>query len=153
MQAREEKVFAENTIVFFFSDHGKNGFRAKQWLYDGGIHVPLIVRWPARPNIVNPGKVVDEVVSLVDLAATSLNLAGIEPPEHLEGKIILGPDAQVNNYVVAARDRGDETFHRMRAVRTKNFKYIRNYYPEIPYSQTNQYKDTNVLSGSRLGPT
>lgn len=145
LRVLEEKGFAENTIVFFFSDHGKNGFRAKQWLYDGGIQVPLIVRWPARPDIVKPGKVVDEVVSLVDLAVTSLSLAGIEPPEHLEGKIILGPAAQVNDYIVASRDRGDETFHRIRAIRTKNFKYIRNYYPEIPYSQTNQYKDTNIL--------
>jgi len=145
LQKLKDKGVEKNTIIFFFSDHGKNGFRAKQWLYDGGIHVPLIVKWEQRPDMIKPGKVVDDVVSLVDLAATSLDLAGIEVPKHMEGNIILGPNAVTNEHIIASRDRGDETFHRIRAVRSKEFKYIKNYYPEIPYSQTNQYKDNNKL--------
>ena len=145
LQNLRDRGVEKNTIVFFFSDHGKNGFSTKQWLYDGGIHVALIVKWGDRPDIIKPGQVLDDVVSLVDLAATSLDLAGIDVPEHMEGKVILGPNAIINDHIVASRDRGDETFHRIRAIRTKDFKYIKNYYPEIPYTQTNQYKDTNTL--------
>ena len=66
-------------------------------------------------------------------------------PEHLEGEVFLGPDAVKRDYIAASRDRGDETFHRIRCIRTTNFKYIRNFYPEIPYTQYNHYKGTSEL--------
>jgi len=136
----ESAGIRENTIVFFFSDHGKHGFRAKQWLYDTGLNVPLIVWWPGDDSYVKPGARVPDVVSTVDLAATSLNLAGIPVPEYMDGVVFLGPKSEKRKYVAASRDRGDETFDRIRAIRTEDYKYIRNFYPELPYTQYNHYK-------------
>ena len=133
----EEAGVLDNTIVFLFADQGRAHFRGKQWLYDGGIHIPLIVRWPGH---IKAGAVVDDPVSAIDLAPTALSLIGEEVPEHIQGKVILGPDAETREYVFAARDRCDETFDRIRCVRSKRFKYIRNFLPHLPYTQFNQYK-------------
>ena len=137
----DEDGLADNTIVFFFGDHGRPMPRDKQFLYDGGIAIPLIVRWPGG---LDPGSVRDELVSSIDLAATSLALAGIPVPEHMEGRVFLGsgkmPDRE---YVFAARDRCDETVDRIRAVRGKRFKYIRNFHPDRPYMQLNRYKEVS----------
>jgi N-sulfoglucosamine sulfohydrolase len=128
---------ADNTIVFFFGDHGRPHVRGKQFLYEGGIHVPLIVRWPGH---IKPGTVVDDLVSAIDFGPTCMKLAGIEPPESMQGQLFLGPDAKKRKYVFAARDRCDETYDRIRCVRTKRFKYIRNFFPNLPYTQPNLYK-------------
>lgn len=137
----EEDGLADNTVVAFLGDHGRPMPRDKQFLYDGGIQVPLVVRWPGH---LEPGSVRDELVSTIDLSATSLALAGIEVPEHMEGRVFLGegkmPDRE---YVFAARDRCDETVDRIRAVRDKRFKYIRNYHPDRPYMQLNRYKEVS----------
>ena len=136
----EADGLADNTIVIFFSDHGRCLFRGKQFLWDAGIHVPLIVRWPGK---FNPGQVDDRMVSAIDITATSLKLAGIEPPPQMEGRVFLGPDPDpAREYIVAARDRCDETVDRIRAVRTRRYKYIRNYYPERSSSQLNRYKES-----------
>jgi N-sulfoglucosamine sulfohydrolase len=127
----------DNTLVIFFGDHGRPHVRGKQWLYEGGIRVPMIVRWPEH---VTPGTVVDDLVSLIDLAPTCMAAAGIGPPAHLQGNVFLGPGAKKRKYVFAARDRCDETVDRIRCVRTQRYKYIRNYYPERPYTQFNAYK-------------
>jgi len=130
---------ADNTIVFYFGDHGRAHVRGKQWLYDGGIHVPLVIR---APGLIEPGSVVDELVSAIDFAPTSLKLCGIEPPKHMEGRVFLGPDrGKPREYIVAARDRCDETVDRIRCVRDKKHKYIRNFMPERPYTQKNAYKE------------
>jgi arylsulfatase A-like enzyme len=122
---------AENTIVFFWSDHGDGLPRAKRWPYDSGIHVPLVVRWPGQ---IQPGTVNDELVSLVDLAPTVLALGGATIPGHLHGRVLLGDRAETApEYIFAARDRMDESYDRVRAVRDARFKYIRNYFPEKPY--------------------
>jgi len=136
LQRLEDDGLADNTIVFFFSDHGRPMVRGKQWLYDGGIHIPLIVRWPEH---IRPGTVSD-LVSTIDFAPTWLKLAGISPPEHLQGKVFLEPEAEARNQVFAARDRCGEADDRIRCVRTKRFKYIRNFFPETPYTQFNAYK-------------
>ena len=137
----DEDGLADQTVVMFFGDHGRPMPRDKQFLYDGGIHVPLVVRWPGQ---LEPGSVRDELVSTIDLSATSLAIAGIEVPDHLEGRVFLGngkePDRE---YVFAARDRCDETVDRIRAVRDKRYKYIRNYHPERPYMQLNRYKEVS----------
>jgi N-sulfoglucosamine sulfohydrolase len=129
---------AENTIVFFFGDHGRNHVRGKQWLYDGGIHIPLIVRWPGK---LESGIINENMVSAIDFAPTCLDLAGITPPNHLAGKVFLGSHKTISEYIIAARDRCDETEDRIRCVRTSQYKYIRNYHPEMPYTQYNRYKD------------
>jgi uncharacterized sulfatase len=127
---------ADNTIVFFFGDNGRPFPRGKQFLYEGGIHVPLIIRWPGH---IKPGKIADILVSTIDLASTSLSLAGIEVPNHMQGQVFLGKDVKEKEYVFAARDRVDEAVDRIRCVRTKRFKYIRNFYPDTPYLQFHGY--------------
>jgi len=100
----------------------------------------LIVWWQGNDSYVKPGARVPDVVSTVDLAATSLSLAGIPVPEYMDGVVFLGPKSENRKYVAASRDRGDETFDRIRAIRTEDYKYIRNFYPELPYTQYNHYK-------------
>ncbi len=137
----DEDGLADRTVVIFFGDHGRPMPRDKQFLYDGGIRVPLIVRWPGT---LEPGSERDELVSGIDISATSLAIAGIEVPEHMEGRVFLGPGKMPDReYVFAARDRCDETVDRIRAVRDKRFKYIRNYHPERPYMQLNRYKEVS----------
>ncbi len=137
----EEDGLAESTVVAFLGDHGRPMPRDKQFLYDGGIRIPLILRWPGH---LEPGSVRDELVSAIDLSATSLAIAGIQVPEHMQGRVFLGDrKAPDREYVFAARDRCDETVDRIRAVRDKRFKYIRNYYPDRPYMQLNRYKEVS----------
>ncbi len=138
LQWLEENNLADNTVVMFIGDHGRPHVRGKQWLYDSGIRVPLIVRWPEK---IKPNQVSQEMVSSIDLAATILNIAGIQVPETMEGQVFLGPNKQKRDVIFAARDRCDEAFDRIRCVRDQRFKYIRNDYPEIPYWQTSRYKD------------
>jgi N-sulfoglucosamine sulfohydrolase len=134
----EEQGLAQNTIVFFFGDNGRCHVRDKQWLYDGGTHIPLIVRWPGK---LKPGTVDDRLVSNIDIAATTLRLAGVELPKTMQGQPFLGPDAKERPQVFAARDRCDETVDRIRSVRTKRYLYIRNFRPELRYTQPNAYKE------------
>jgi len=133
----EDEGLADNTIVFYFGDHGRPHVRGKQWLYEGGIHVPLIIRWPGH---IKAGTTVNDLVSSIDFAPECLSLAGIEVPAHMQGKVFMGPDAKRREYVYAARDRCDGTVDRIRCVRTKRFKYIRNFMPDRPYTQFNGYK-------------
>ena len=134
----EEDGLAENTIVFFFGDNGRCHVRDKQWLYDGGLHIPLIVRWPGQ---VKPGTVREDLVSAIDISATSLHLAGVKLPSNIQGQVFLGPDARERKYIFGARDRCDETIDRIRTVRTQRYSYIRNFHPERPYTQFNAYKE------------
>lgn len=141
----EKEGLADSTIVFFFGDHGRPMPRGKQFLYEGGIRIPLIVRIPEafRPEGFAPGAVRSDLVSAIDITVTSLSLAGIEPPIQMQGRIMIGPGARKREYIVAARDRCDETVDRIRCVRTERFKYIKNFYPEKAYTQPNVYKDTS----------
>ena len=135
----EEDGLDDNTAVFLFGDHGRGLPRAKRWIYDSGIHVPLIVRWP---GVLEPGTVENRIVSFVDFAPTVLSMAGVAIPPSVQGLPFLGEAAtQPRQYAFAARDRMDETYDRIRAVRDKRFKYIRNYFPEKPYSQNIGFMD------------
>ena len=138
MQWLVKEGLADNTIVMYFGDHGRPHVRGKQWLYEGGIHIPMIVR---APGLIEPGTVVDDLVSSIDFAPTFLSLAGIRPPKHLQGHPFLGPRRKQRKYVFAARDRCDETVDRIRCVRSQRYKYIRNFMPERPYTQINRYKE------------
>ena len=128
---------ADNTIVFFWTDHGISHIRGKQFLYEDGIHVPLIVRGPG----IKPGTIREDLVEHIDIAAASLDLAGIEIPVHIQGQPLFSRNYKPREYVFAARDRCDETVERMRCVRTDRYKYIRNFYPHRSHTQPNRYKD------------
>jgi len=133
----EKEGAAENTIVMYFGDNGHPHVRGKQWLYEGGIHIPMMVRWPKH---IKPGTVAEDLVSTVDLAPTFLAMAGIEVPQYLQGHFFVNAGKRTQPYIYAARDRCDETVDRIRCVRSKQYKYIRNYYPDRPYTQFNAYK-------------
>lgn len=135
----EEDGLGDNTAVFLFGDHGRGLPRAKRWIYDSGIHVPLIVCWP---GVIEPGTVENRMVSFVDFAPTVLSMAGVAIPSEVQGLPFLGEAAaEPRQYVFAARDRMDETYDRIRAVRDQRYKYLRNYQPDKPYSQHIGYMD------------
>ena len=133
----DDEGLSDNTIIFFVSDHGRAHIRCKQFLYDGGIHIPLIVRWHRH---VEPNTVDDKLISGVDFAPTTLSLAGIDIPDYMQGQVFLGADATSRDAIFAARDRCDGTDDRIRCIRTHRYKLIRNYHPERPYMQFNGYK-------------
>jgi len=126
----------DSTWIFLFSDHGMKLHRHKQFLYEGGIQMPLIVVGPG----VKAGSVRDDLVSGIDVSAASLAAAGIPVPKQMEGRNFLAPGYQPREFVVAARDRCDYTIEKIRAVVTPRFKYLRNYLTDRPYMQPS-YKD------------
>jgi arylsulfatase A-like enzyme len=132
--ALERDGLAEDTIVMFFADHGMRLPRHKQFCYEGGIHVPLIMAGPGVPEDAR-----EDLVSGIDVGPTSLALAGIDVPDHVHGGDVFAPDFQ-RDHVVAARDRCDYTIDRIRAVVTDRYKYIRNFVTDRPYLQP-QYRD------------
>ena len=135
IQRLKEDGLYDNTVVFFFSDHGMKLARHKQFCYEGGIHVPFIAAGPGVPQ----DQVRDDLVSGIDISAATLALAGIPAPAHMHGKDLF--DASFHrDYVIAARDRCDFTLDRIRAVVTKRYKYIRNFMTDRPYLQP-QYRD------------
>jgi arylsulfatase A-like enzyme len=124
-------------VVIFATDHGISHARGKQFLYDEGTHVPLIVRGPG----IAKGRVRNDLVELIDIAPISLAAAGIEIPAVMQAKNVFAPDYRPREYVFAARDRCDETTERIRSVRSDRFLYIRNFHPQRPHLQPNAYKD------------
>jgi len=139
LKSLDESGLADDTIVVFWSDHGVGLPRAKRWLYDSGMHVPMIVRIPEKYRTGNqgtPGSVSNQLVSLIDLGPTVLNLAGVKIPEHMHGQPFLGEKCPTpREYVYGARDRMDERYDIIRAVRDQRYKYIRNYEPFKTYYQ------------------
>ncbi|MCU0247020.1 MAG: sulfatase [Bryobacter sp.] len=138
MARLEAEGLAENTLVFFLGDNGSCTFRGKQFLYEGGIHVPLIARWPGK---LGAGTVRKDLVSSLDVTAATLAAAGIPIPARLPGRDILNPAAPARTHLFAARDRCDIAIDRMRCVLDARYKYIRNYLPGMPYMQANPYKE------------
>lgn len=134
----EEEGLKDNTIVIFIADHGSCHIRGKQFLYDEGLHIPMVVRWPGK---IAAGQVSDALVMSIDLCATILEAAGIQAPVPLHGKSLLSKDVQDRQYVFAARDKMDETHDAMRAIRSKDFKLIVNLMPERAWCQYNRYKE------------
>lgn len=139
----------ENTIVFFFSDHGSNhSLRHKQFCYEGGVHVPLMIA--GKHLALRAGTVRNELTSGLDIPATTLAMAGVPLPEYLDGQDLFSPNYKPRKYVISARDRCDYTIDRIRTVRSDKYRYIRNYYPDRPMLQA-QYRDNRpeVLSLKR----
>ena len=134
----DDEGLADNTVVFFCGDHGRCHIRGKQFLYDGGIRVPMMMRWPGK---VKPAQVCDDLVMSIDISATVLEIAGVQPTHKLHGQSLLRPDRDKRKYVFAARDKMDNTHDAMRAIRSKDHKYILNLMPERAYCQLNEYKE------------
>jgi hypothetical protein len=128
----DEEGLTDNTIVFFWGDHGDGLPRAKRWLYDSGLHIPLVIRWPGK---IKPGSVNDQLISSIDLGPTVLSMAGVKVPSHMQGQPFLGEQTEpARKMVFGARDRVDESYDMIRSVRTKDYLYIRNYYPNEPFT-------------------
>jgi N-sulfoglucosamine sulfohydrolase len=134
----EDEGLAENTMVFFIGDHGRCHIRGKQFLYDGGTHIPMIMRYPEK---VKPGTVNNDLVMSIDICATILEAASIKEPVALHGKSLFSDEVSNRKHVFSARDKMDETHDAMRAIRSKDFKLILNLMPERPWLQYNNYKE------------
>ncbi len=122
-----------STWVVFFTDHGPAFPRAKGTLYDAGTGIGMIVRPPANRS-PDPG-VYDELFSGVDLVPTLLGLLGVDVPADVDGmshaRALLAPQpptAPVRDHVYAAKTYHD-SFDPIRAIRTKDYSYIENYFP------------------------
>lgn len=137
----ENEGLLDNSVVFFITDHGISHARGKQFCYEEGTHIPMII-W--GKDFVGQG-VREELVSHIDLAATSMELAGIEIPDYMESKALFGKNASPRAYVISARDRCDETVDHIRSVRKGDYLYIRNYLYERPMLQPNAYKDKKEI--------
>lgn len=136
----ENNGLLENTIVFYYADHGGVLGRSKRYIYESGTRIPLIVRIPDKYKHLFPnsekGTKVDRLVSLVDLAPTLLSITGIPQPEYMQGNAFLGhATTEDPEYVYMFRGRMDERYDLSRAVRDKKYRYIRNYMPHRIYGQ------------------
>ena len=135
----------ENTVICFVGDNGAAHVRAKQFCYEEGLHVPFILRWPSgvtAPAGYTSGQVSDRLLMSIDLTATSLSWGGITKPEDMQGQVFLGEQAEApREYVFGARDRCDMTVFRLRTVRDARYRYIRNFTPDRPFLQHNEYKE------------
>ncbi|WP_206609906.1 sulfatase family protein [Maribellus luteus] len=139
----EESGEAENTIVIYYGDHGGVLARSKRFVYETGTRVPFIIRIPEEFSYLfptgAPGDKVDRIVSFVDLVPTFLSVAGIQIPGHMQGDAFLGEQKTVDpQYTFMTRQRMDERYDMVRAVRDNRFRYIRNY---MPFRITMQHLD------------
>ena len=133
----EKEGLLANTLIVFMTDHGISHARGKQFLYEEGAHIPLVIRGPGIPaGVVRP-----DLVEQIDLAALSLAAAGLGVPSWMQGKDILAPSYVKRDEAFSARDRCDETTEKIRSLRTDKFIYIRNFHPERPHLQPCAYKD------------
>jgi N-sulfoglucosamine sulfohydrolase len=142
----EDAGVADNTIVFFYSDHGAGMPMIKKWVWDGGLRVPLIVRFPEKYRHLapgEPGSTTDRLVSFVDFAPTLLSLAGVPVPEHMQGLAFLGDQIQPpRRYAFAIRDRMAEWYAIVRVVRDTQYQYHRNFLPHRPWTPFTSYTMT-----------
>lgn len=141
----EDDGLADNTIIFFYGDHGSGMPRHKRWLYESGLRVPVIVHIPDRIRSLvqgdyEAGSTSQRLISFIDLVPTILSIAGIQPPEYLPGNAFLGSHIkQPSNYLFGFRDRMDERYDMSRSVRDERFSYIRNFMPHRPQGTYLEY--------------
>lgn len=141
----EKQGLADDTIVFFYGDHGSGMPRHKRWPYDSGLRVPLIIHIPEKfkdlaPEEYVPGAQTDRIVGFVDFAQTIISLAGENPPEHMQGNPFLGKFADPpQEYGFGFRGRMDERYDLVRTTRNKRYIYLRHYMPHKVYGQFISY--------------
>ena len=145
----EDDGLLEDTIVFFYSDHGSGMPRHKRALLDSGMHIPLIVRFPNNfQNLASgkPGSKTDRLVSFDDFGPTVLRLTGLDVPDYMDGKSYLGsrPD-KPREFVYGHRDRVDEVHDLARCVRDDRYLYIRNFMPHLGYNQRTFWPDLGEI--------
>ena len=145
----ESDGLADDTIVFFYSDHGSGLPRHKRLLLDSGMRVALMVRFPPKFQHLAPaapGTRLDRLVSFVDVPATILNLANQSIPGYMQGIPFLGPNSESERKTIyGTRDRVDEVMEMARSVRDKRFLYIRNYMPHLSYNQPSVFSDLGAI--------
>ena len=142
----ERDGLADRTVVVFMGDHGQAHVRGKQFCYEEGLHIPLIVAWPKglgpAPAKLAAGRVDGRLVEAIDLVPTFLDWAGVAPPAGMQGRVLFGDHAGPDReYAFGARDRCDETVFRFRTVRDARYRLIRNFTPDRPFLQPNDYKE------------
>ena len=137
----EKEGILDKTLVVFMTDHGISHARGKQFLYNEGTRIPLVVRGPGVPA----GRVREDLVEHIDLAAFSLTAAGLSLPASMQARDILGSNYLPRELVFAARDRCDETTEKIRSIRTPQYLYIRNGHPGRTHLQPNAYKDGKAI--------
>ena len=137
LQQLEEDGLMENTIIFFYADHGGPLPRQKRLVYDSGLEVPMIVRFPDKKKA---GTTDDQLISFIDFVPTLLTLVGQTPPDYLQGQTFMG-DEQQRKYIHGAADRFDGVTDAIRAVRDSRYKYVRNYKPEQGNYLPNAYRE------------
>ena len=138
LQKLDDDGLRDNTLVILIGDNGRCMPRGKQFLYEGGISIPLLMRWPGH---IKSETVCNDLVNTLDICKTIIDLAGVEPPHPLHGMNLFSDEIKKRTYIFAARDKMDDTHDAMRAVRSKRYKYIRNLMPERAYCQYNEYKE------------
>lgn len=135
----DDRKLTDNTVVIFFGDHGWGMSRGKRWCYDSGTRAPLLVRWP---GVIKPGTVSDELIAFLDITASTVAISGSEIPRRFQGQDFLSEKrAKPRDFVFSGRDRMDETYDRIRSVRSGPYRYIKNFHPELPYAQWINYMD------------
>ena len=137
----QEEGLREETLVIFFTDHGISHARGKQFLYDEGTHIPLILSGPDIPT----GTTREDLVEHIDIAALSLAAAGIQIPAKMQGRDVMSSTYEERKFIFAARDRCGEADDRIRSVRSKEYLYIRNFYPSRPHLMPSNYKDGKLI--------
>ncbi|GAA5221136.1 sulfatase-like hydrolase/transferase [Membranihabitans marinus] len=139
----EASGLAENTIVFYYSDHGGVLGRSKRYLYESGLHVPLVIRFPEKYQHLagaEPGSRTNRLVSFIDFPPTLLSLAGIAPPDYMQGQAFLGKySGEEREYAYSFRGRMDECVDMSRSIRNKEFRYTFNFMPHKIYGQYLEY--------------
>ena len=137
----------ENTVIVFFSDHGSDLPRSKEFCYDEGLRIPLIVVAPGLKDVVKPGVRRADLVNLMDVAATSLALAGLDVPAFMDAKDIFDPGYH-RDYVFASADRMSNVIDRVRSVTGPRFHYIRNFMLDRPLINWGHREMIDLLSGT-----
>ena len=157
LQQLKEDGLDDDTIVFFFSDHGSGMPRHKRALFDTGMHVPLLIRFPPKYQHLAPvpaGTATDRLVSFVDFPPTVLNLCGSNVPAYMQGNPFLGEHLPAEReFALGHRDRVDEAVDCARSVRSRDFLYIRNFMPHLSYNQPTAWPDQGDIRGQIYGHT
>ena len=134
----------DNSIIFFWSDHGGNLIRQKRAVGNSGLHVPLIIRYP---DGYRAGETENRLVSLMDLGPTVMSLIGIEPPDYMDGKAFAGTfEESPRQYIYGSADRFDESTDMQRSVLDGRFVYIKNFMPELPLIYRNRYREQITMN-------